>query len=323
MSAAMPADSTRSDDALAEPEIRRLLETFVRRRVPASDVDDVVQTVLCEALASPSRPTDPAELRRWLLGMARHKAADVHRRAAREMADELPDIPAGPAPHEARHMVDWAERQAASVRGAETTLRWMAREGEGEKLEAIAADERLPAATVRQRVSRMRRWMRERWAAELALVAALAVVIVALVRWLRPKDGVPEAVVPEPIPSAPAPLEERPLDRARSLRAEALEACDREAFRECLDGLDRAKALDPTGDADPAVRAARERAAAALEPPPSPPEAEKEDGEKKLAPAPRKEAPPKPMAPKNVAPVTKEPPHEKLDPKLELQQRKK
>src|SRR4029079_5354135 len=86
-------------------------------------------------------------------------------RAHREPRAELPEIEASPAPIEARELARWAEEQAGSTRDAKQTLAWMAREGEGEKLESIAAEEAVPAARVRQRVSRMRRWMKERWAA--------------------------------------------------------------------------------------------------------------------------------------------------------------
>jgi DNA-directed RNA polymerase specialized sigma24 family protein len=265
---------------LAEPGIRRALEEFVRRRVPGGEVDDVVQTVLCDALASPARPTDPTELRRWLLGIARHKVADHHRRSSREAATELPVLPVGPPPVEARELARWAEEQASATRDAQQTLAWMAREGEGEKLESIAAEEQVPAARVRQRVSRMRRWMRERWLAELAAVAALALLAILVVRLLRSTRDLPEvAPLPEPPPSAPPreapsprdrldpldPLD--PLDRARFLRAEALRACDEAAWRRCLDQLDEADRLDPAGRGAPDVAAARERALDALRSP--------------------------------------------------------
>ncbi|WP_437311225.1 RNA polymerase sigma factor [Sorangium sp. So ce388] len=265
---------------LAEPGIRRALEEFVRRRVPSGEVDDVVQTVLCDALASPARPADPTELRRWLLGIARHKVADHHRRSSREAATELPDLPVGPPPVEARELARWAEEQASATRDAQQTLAWMAREGEGEKLESIAAEEQVPAARVRQRVSRMRRWMRERWLAELAAVAALALLAIVVVRLLRSTKELPEvAPLPEPPPSAPpreapsprdlpGPLDPLdPRDRARSLRAEALRACDEAAWRRCLDQLDEADRLDPTGRGAPDVAAARARALDALRTP--------------------------------------------------------
>ena len=52
MSTAMPHDVSPSKRILAEPAVRRSLEDFVRRRVPASDVDDIVQTVLAAKAAN-------------------------------------------------------------------------------------------------------------------------------------------------------------------------------------------------------------------------------------------------------------------------------
>lgn len=263
MSATMSTEPPAMKTLLGDPALRRALSDFVRRRVPPSDVDDVVQTVLVDALAATNAPADPRELTRWMLGVARHKVADHHRRAHREPPAELPDLEAAPAPIEEIEMARWAEEQAGSSRDAKQTLAWMAREGEGEKLEAIATDEQVPAARVRQRVSRMRRWMKERWLAELAAVAALGVV--ALVAWwilTRPER--PEAH-PTPAPSAPI-LPEPPdsIDRARSLRADALEKCKREDWAGCLEGLDQARGLDPVGDQAPEIGAARSQASDGL-----------------------------------------------------------
>src|SRR5262249_31328040 len=145
-------------------------------------------------------------LRRWLVGIARHKVADAHRKAKREPPAELPEIEAPPAPIEERELAQWAERQAPPTLDAKQTLDWMAREGEGEKLEAIAAEGKVPAARVRQRVSRLRRWMKDRWIAELAAVATLA--MAALLAWwaLRRPNEAPDAViVPEPPSAHPEP----------------------------------------------------------------------------------------------------------------------
>jgi DNA-directed RNA polymerase specialized sigma24 family protein len=290
MSQEMPSEpQPRRLDALADPALRKSVLDFVRRRVPASDVDDVVQTVFCDALAAPSRPREPDELKRWLLGVAKHKVADRHRRALREPPAELPEIETGPAPIETREMVRWAEEQAGETRDAKKILDWMAREGEGEKLEAIAADERVPAARVRQRVSRMRRVMKERWAAELAAVAMLA--ILALLGWWLLRAGTEPPVAhdhPELGPTI-TPEPPSPLDRARTLRAEALRACDQRDWRACLDGLDQARGLDPTGDQDPAVGAARATAQENLRS--APPEEVKAQPQKKLDAAPSSTAP--------------------------------
>lgn len=273
----MPSEIQASTRFLAEPAMRRVLEDFVRRRVSASDVDDVVQTVLVEALASASRPDDQSELRRWLLGIARHKVVDHHRRASRETATEIPDLPVGPPPVEARAMAMWAERQAGGSPDAQSTLEWMAREGEGEKLESIAADEKVPAARIRQRVSRMRRWMKERWLAELAAAAALVVTAFVLWRLFHKEEPITQPV-PERRPAPTIAPEEPVLERARALRDEAFESCERSAWKDCLDKLDEAKALDPAGDTEPRVGAARSRANDALQiqsPAPAPSESTK------------------------------------------------
>lgn len=269
MNLSMPSDRPLADNPLGDASLRRSIESFVRRRVAATDVDDVVQTVLCDALAAPERPRDPKELRLWLLGIARHKVADVHRRGRREPPAELPEIEALPAPLEARELAAWAERQAGQERDAQKTLDWMAREGDGEKLEAIAAEERLPAARVRQRVSRMRRWMKERWRAELA--AATAVVVALFAWWLmHPKEepaleARPDDVRSAPLPSPfPFPSPRSPEEEAREARRSALEACEGFAYRACLEGLDAARALDPAGDTSDAVVSARRRAEAAI-----------------------------------------------------------
>jgi DNA-directed RNA polymerase specialized sigma24 family protein len=312
MSTSMPSaepapKAVPASDPLGDPETRRFLVELVRKRVPPADVEDVVQTVLLEALASEGRPTDPTEIRRWLTGVARHKAADVHRRAGREPVAEPVDQEALPPPLEARALATWAEEQAASVRDAGETLRWMAREGEGEKLETIASEENVPAARVRQRVSRMRRWMKERWLAELALVATLA--IAALVAWwlLRAPHATPEIAVPEVPTVAPTP-DPTPLDRARQLRADALQRCDKSDWRGCLDELDQAAGFDPTGDGDPAVTTARERAKAALEANPPLPES-KGPPKTKMMKAPPEPAPTAaPNAPPKAAPTSDVPP---------------
>lgn len=242
--------------------MRRSLEDFVRRRVPASEVEDIVQTVLVEALASNSRPHEEGELKRWLIGIARHKVVDHHRRRTRETASDDLDMPVGPGPVEERSLAQWAEKQAGEG-GDARTLEWMAREGEGEKLETIAAEEKVPAARVRQRVSRMRRWMKERWLAELAAAAVLAVL--ALLLWkLFHKDEPIAVPSPEPRPKSTSEVEPPPIERARLLREQAFEECDRSQWRPCLDKLDEAKRLDPTGDRDPKVGAARQRASDAL-----------------------------------------------------------
>jgi DNA-directed RNA polymerase specialized sigma24 family protein len=245
---------------LSDPALLSALGTHVRSRVPGADAEDVVQSVLADALVADTAPTDDAEaLRRWLFGVARNKIADFYRRNRREQP--VPDLGDVPGPASGRgagnELLRWAEKELPPGSDAQRTFEWMLREGEGEKLESIAASEKLPAPRVRKRVSRMREHFRARWAAYLAAVAAAGLAIALAVYLLRKKE-MPEArIVPE-----------SPMEIGRHQRVRALEDCDRAAWKECLDGLDKAAANDPAGDTEERVVAARDAARKALTPAP-------------------------------------------------------
>jgi DNA-directed RNA polymerase specialized sigma24 family protein len=161
-------------EALAAPALRRSLAAMVRRRVPKDDAEDVAQTILCDALAAPSIPSDPEDLRRFVAGIARHKVADFHRRSRRvghgeqgghrDLASEEHELSVEPAPIEARAILSSIASSVASSDREQQTLEWLVREHAGEQLQTIAADEGLPAPAVRQRVSRLRRVLRAQWA---------------------------------------------------------------------------------------------------------------------------------------------------------------
>ncbi|MGH7280606.1 MAG: RNA polymerase sigma factor [Polyangiaceae bacterium] len=246
---------------------RSALCAMVRRRVPEADVEDVVQSTLVEALASKTRPEDPEATRKWIWGIARNKVADYHRSAKKqtsELTDQVPDSKAG-REHAVDDMLRWAMSELPKEKDSEQTLEWLLREGEGDKLEAIAESSNLPAPRVRQRVSRLRKHFRERWAADLAALAALGIVTVLLVMWWKKSHEEPVA---RPDESA-LPHEATPLERAADERKKALAQCDALQWRDCLDGLDRAKALDPAGDAAENVQNARKLAEDALNPAPT------------------------------------------------------
>jgi len=275
---------------LSNPSLRKGLEQMIRARVPSSEVDDLVQATLTDALASTSVPSESEEVRRWVFGIARHKIADFYRRSRRERPGSLPEIPVSGA----KDLMQWAEKELAENSQSEETLDWMLREGDGDKLEKIAQEDQVPAPRVRQRVNRMRKFLRERWAAELAAVAALAVVIGALwYAWRqRPQN---EVVVVGPDHSAVRPVDSALL-RAAELRSRALQDCEKKQWQACVDGLDEAAKLDPTGERSDEVVKARQGAAEALSPPQAP------------APAPSSSSKTFPGPTKNLSPVPTETP---------------
>jgi DNA-directed RNA polymerase specialized sigma24 family protein len=227
---------------------------MVRKRVPESEVEDIVQQALAEAIESPHAPTDSESLRRWIFGVAKNKVVDYHRRAGRESFD-LPDVEGTPAPHVEADLLRWAEKNLPEGAENKKTLDWMLREGDGEKLESIAASEKLPPPRVRQRVSRLRRHFKENWQREVAMLAALGVIVSAIMIYVLHKKD-PEIITHEVVDP-----------RAEPTRRLALEKCATGEWKPCVDGLDEARRLDPSGDARPDVQQARQAAGKALNAP--------------------------------------------------------
>jgi RNA polymerase sigma factor (sigma-70 family) len=216
---------------LADPALAEALSHFVSGRVPASDVDDIVQSTLAEALAAaraPDGPDDGEELRRWVHGIARHKVVDWFRARRREVPLETFEASGAPVASaastavdaaatvsepegaaDAKNLLRWAERELPTGAENARTLEWLLREGQGESLEAIAAEADVEAPRVRQRVSRLRKHFRTRWAAELAALAALVVVAIVVALAMRTKR---EPVAPRESPSSePMHLEPLPM----------------------------------------------------------------------------------------------------------------
>jgi len=263
---AAPAFSEPKQNAtrLADPALRAALLKYARRRLPPGEVEDLVQNTLTEALVSNSAPADMSDFERWVYGIARHKIADSYRRRGRlpllgvDVDVDAPSSDPGPATGE---LSQWIERELPKTDGAQATLHWLLREGDGESLDEIAREAALPAPRVRQRVSRLRRHLYSRWLALGAAGLALLLGGGALLRAGRKTDVAPPGIRRE----IPAPIEE-----ARLLRDRALEKCAARAFEACLAGLDQARALDPLGDAASTIQEARSAAGRAQQSIPEP-----------------------------------------------------
>lgn len=246
------SDTTRlRDDLLA----------LVRKRVPASDAEDVVQSTLMEALAAKGAPSEHEPFRKFAFGVAKNKIADYYRRSKRETLDEAPDAESPPENHEGRSLLHWAEERLPNAE-SKKTFGWMLREGDGEKLETIAEDESVPAPRIRKRVSRLREHLRAHWKHEVALLAALGVASLVFFILRGRKD--PDIVEDTP---RPVPQQTEPERLAEPIRNKAHNDCAAGRFVDCLEGLDRARVIDPAGDSKPGVAADRRNALDALNAP--------------------------------------------------------
>jgi DNA-directed RNA polymerase specialized sigma24 family protein len=203
---------------VADPALRREVEAAVRRRVRGDEAEDVVQATLADVLSARVVPEEPEEFRRFVFGVARNKVFDHFRRQKRHGAGLEGDETAAPEPPlSARDILRWAEGELPDSEAQ--TLEWMLREGDGEKLEHIARDAKVPATRVRKRVSRLRKFLRDRWAAELMLAGLAALLCGLGVLYWYAKGKNPDDVVKRepvrPVPSAPrAPEPSRPAGSA-------------------------------------------------------------------------------------------------------------
>jgi DNA-directed RNA polymerase specialized sigma24 family protein len=172
-------------DYIANPQTRSSLHAYVRRRGLADSADDLVQTVLCDALAVEAVPERHSELPRWLTGIARNKVVDEQRRRARWKRAELDDEPEAPRSEEARDLLGRIERE---VREPEErrALAWLVREHQGDSLYLMALEQALEPSTLRQRICRLRKALRARYLGPLVLALSLGAGLVASPHVLRP-----------------------------------------------------------------------------------------------------------------------------------------
>lgn len=241
--------------------LRLALVAFARRHVPERDAEDVVQTAIAAALESPSPPDDELGRRRWLFAIVRHKAMDWHRAHRRDRLGDPPVEPSEAPEGDAHALYEWARRELPEGDDVERTFQLMLREGDGEKLEHLALEENVPPARLRQRVSRLRRHFRQRWALAVGTLALL-VVSAALLATRR---------APEPVPIAKEDVAPpSPEERVAPVLRRAVEACARDQWDQCERAIDEARIIHPPSFESAEVRAMRAAIERGKPPPPRP-----------------------------------------------------
>jgi RNA polymerase sigma-70 factor (ECF subfamily) len=150
-------------DGLARAELLDALAPVVCRwcgPIALQDADDAAQETMIAILRGLRGLRDPAALFGWARAIAVREAVRVARRAAREQAAELADLPAPGDPMLAADIRDVLSRLTPEHRAV-----LMLRDLEGLDEHAAAAILRVPAGTVKSRLARARASFRKEWQA--------------------------------------------------------------------------------------------------------------------------------------------------------------
>ncbi len=273
---------------LADRANHASLRSYLKKRVPAGWVDDLLQLVLAKGLAAKNPPVDPAKLEAWVRRIAQGTCVDQYRRAEVRHAEEH-DPGRGCADEVASGGIDELgpdRRRAveAVVQDPEDAivLGWMGRHyQEGESYKAIAKEAGLSFKVVEYRVARL--------AKKLAKLSGVLLAVFLLIwfgasveRGGGPRDrkhdevAMPGEIGPDDAAAVrPAAPVVSAGERAGRLRARGLEECRVGRYQACLEALDEARGVDPAGEGEERVREARRVAGEALGVP-GPEEGEKE-----------------------------------------------
>ena len=261
---------------LAEPRLASYIAVVLHRHgVHDGEMRDAVAEIRALALEAARRGRMPADGRGWraLAGLIAERWAidrlrerDVTNRYDAGLVVEDPDVYERPILHrEQRDPVDTErylgvlkelfDRAEMPEHGAE--ILWA--EAEGVAMGEVAEELGITEDAARGRLKRMRAKFRVRLAQLGMLTLALLVVMLLALGPAQvgmPQDAGPDAGTQDALRKATPPQE------AAELRKVGLDACRVHDWSECLERLDAAAAIDPAGDDEPAVQAARARALA-------------------------------------------------------------
>jgi RNA polymerase sigma factor (sigma-70 family) len=283
---AEPVTEREVDAFLREPSLRRAMITVVSGRVRAADVEDVVQEALWGVKRARRLPRGAKERRQYALAIARNKAKTWYRRheedrsgdvAFDELRGEAVEDPGIQRAIDSEHLDKITETVPIKQR---STLECMARHLMGENLAEMSREMGVGYDTLYKRVTTLHRRVRDTGKA----IAGLAVVLLVLMGAWRVFKPEPEVATPPPPREAPTsapsgstdlrsdnagnpPVLESPeaLAKARELRTQAFQACTKDEWAACEGALEQASRLDPRGESDPRVQAARADVKAAAE----------------------------------------------------------
>ena len=269
------------DALLRDPELLDALRSVVKKSIPEQDVEDVFNAVWIEARESKDLPLERGPCKGFLIVLGQRRVVDYWRargRSLEEATDQIEYVAAA-CPQDAVEARDLYTKLANDTDpDKRQTFWWLARRAMGEEIRKIAREADLDYDVVRKRMETLRAELKGKALLWAAAVAVLAIVVGSAWLIFRPKQQIahdkeqqpaptlnetaPTAPLPPPAPPAPPPLS--PAEQAHQLRSFAYRECVADFWRECLAELDQAKQIDPDGEKDPLVKAARKDATEGL-----------------------------------------------------------
>jgi len=260
----------RLNDARLRAQIVRYL--MVRHSMPEDPAEDVTQDAMKCASRARKWPAENVPLYPWLRRYANFQrlkySSAAATRESREQADENIELHAHERAPEDERAPDVdriaSELAAESPQNAVALDMWRAR-AEGVPVAAVAAEAGIGEEAAKKRMQRFAAAVRARWAEMSATAAAVAGVLLLILHTLVPHPRpAPIGLDPErPLPVLPQPMQPQPMRREAKRLCYAPEKKAMQ-FVGCRAWLDRAKIVDPAGDAVPEVQAMRKRVGDAL-----------------------------------------------------------
>ncbi len=262
--AGRPATAEERDRMWTDPVLRSTLRGYVCKRVPRRDADDVVMEALAAAHRAPKLPGgDGPDRDRYAMGVTRYKVLDYHRLKGqqREIARAVKVAhAAGAMPGDAVAARDLLAKVLAVPDDKLDDLDCVIRNRrDKEKLTKLAAERNENPDTFAKRIRRFEAKLRAnagKMGGAFVLLLAVGVGWGVFGRVPRMARDQPGAVEFDQAVSTHVGQTD-PKDWARVLRGAAFRACMDNQWKECLDGLATASELDPDGNRDPAVIAAK------------------------------------------------------------------
>lgn len=245
---------------------RRLADAASRKGVPDSAVDDVVQETLTAASLASKLPGGSGEPRnKYVFGVLDHKVIEYWQKEYKDR--ELTERAEAHFAQPVRAVDPVADRDLFAKLpsfvkpGQLADLRcWIRHKAGKEKLTDLAREHNEDYDAFAKRIKRLGTMV----TAQVVAMGGILAILVGV--GLQPRPDHPLAIdepgqVALEQPAVSTHIGETdPMDWAQVLRGEAFRACMDNKWYECLAGLDAASELDPSGESDPAVAAARKDA---------------------------------------------------------------